>query len=368
MKKSILSLANPAILNLSAYQPGKPARELETELGVPQVIKLASNENAWGPSPDVIAAISQALSQLHIYPHESVQALKLALAKHHDVLPEQITLGNGSDNTLELIMKVFLNDHDTAIVSQYAFLTIPLLIQACGAKAITVPHRDYGHDAKAMLTAVQSNTRLLFIVNPNNPTGTYLKADEFHTLLKALPKELIVVVDEAYIDFIDVDDFPDCVALLRDHPNLIVVRTFSKAYGLAGLRLGYTISSIEIANLLNRVRLPFNVSSLAATAGLAALNDQTYLKQIIHMTQLGKQMMIEKLLELKLNFIPSVGNFLTVEVGNARVVYEAMLKLGVIVRPLDAYGLHAHLRISIGTETENQRCLAALAASLPRRA
>lgn len=334
--------------------------------GIADAIKLASNENPLGPSPAVITAITNALSQLHIYPHDSVEALKYNLAKHHHVEPEQITLGNGSDNNLELIIKVFLNDHDTAIVSQYAFLTIPLLIQACGAKAITVPHLHYGHDYQGMLAAVQHNTRLLFIVNPNNPTGTYLNTHEFRALMDDLPKHVIVVVDEAYMEFIDVDDFPDSIAALKHYPNLIIVRTFSKAYGLAGLRLGYTISSPEIAALLNRARLPFNVSSLAATAGLAALKDQEHLKKTITVNQQGKSMLMARCRELTINFIPSVGNFLTIDVGDANRVYESMLAEGVIVRPLNAYGLTSHLRISIGTESENRRCLKALEISLSR--
>ncbi len=364
MKTNIQSLANPAILNLLPYQPGKPACELEAELGIQAAIKLASNENPLGTSPQVITAIQHSLSQLHIYPHDHVLALKKALALHHTVLPEQITLGNGSDNNLELIIKVFLNDHDTAIVSEYAFMTIPLLIQACGAKAITVPHQHYGHDYEAMLAAVQPNTRMLFIVNPNNPTGTYLNTQAFHALMQALPKNIIVVVDEAYIEYVDVNDFPDCINALKQYENLIIVRTFSKAYGLAGLRLGYTVSSAEIADLLNRVRLPFNVSSLAASAGLAAIQDQTHIQNTKALNQHGKKMILAKLRELNLNVIPSVGNFITVDVGDAKKIYEAMLHLGVIVRPLNAYGLHTHLRISIGTEAQNQRCLAALTSAL----
>lgn len=361
MKTNISSLANPAILNLQPYQAGKPACELD-EATLP--IKLASNENPLGPSPHVMTAVQQTLSQLHIYPSDTVSTLKEALAKHHRVLPQQITLGNGSDNNLELIMKVFLNDHDTAIVSEYAFMTIPLLIQACGAKTITVPHKNYGHDAAGMLAAIQTNTRLLFIVNPNNPTGTYLNTATFHALMQALPKHIIAVVDEAYIEYVDVDDFPDSIQALKQYENLIIVRTFSKAYGLAGLRLGYTVSSPEIADLLNRVRLPFNVSSLAASAGLAAIQDQTHIKNTQALNQHGKQMMLEKLHALNLNIIPSVGNFITVDVGDAKKVYEAMLQSGVIVRPLNAYGLHTHLRISIGTSAQNHRCLTALAAAL----
>ncbi|HEU5280949.1 MAG TPA: histidinol-phosphate transaminase [Gammaproteobacteria bacterium] len=364
MKINITALANPAILNLSAYQPGKAACELAQELGLQSIIKLASNENPLGASQQVITAVQNTLTALHIYPNDNIHALKAALAKHHGVLPQQITLGNGSDNNLELIMKVFLNDGDTAIVSQYAFVTIPNLIQACGAKAIMVPHLNYGHDYQGMLAAVQKNTRLLFLVNPNNPTGTYLNANAFHALMQALPKHIMVVVDEAYVEFVDVDDYPDSIQALKHYPNLMVVRTFSKAYGLAALRLGYTISSIEIADLLNRVKLPFNVSSLAASAGLAAIQDQTHLQNTIALNKKGKAMMMEKLRELKLNFIPSVGNFITVDVGDAKKVYETMLGLGVIVRPLAVYGLDAHLRISIGTEAQNQRCLQALQAAL----
>lgn len=360
MTTDIALLANAAVQGLQPYQPGKPITELERETGITHAIKLASNENPLGASQHVIKAIHDAVQHIHVYPDGSGYELKAKLAQHHHVHANQITLGNGSDNNIELIIKTFLNDGDTAVISEYAFMTIPLLIQACGAKAIIAKANHYAHDVESMLASVQANTRLLFIVNPNNPTGTYMNAHDFHALMKALPSRIIVVIDEAYIEYIDVDDFPDSLAALKHYPNLIIVRTFSKAYGLAGIRLGYTVSSPEIADLLNRVRLPFNVNRLANAAGLAALDDQAHIEKTIALNRLAKQKLINGLQALSLAFIPSVGNFISVDVGKASAVYEGLLKQGVIVRPLTAYQLPKHIRISIGSESDIDRCLHAL--------
>lgn len=360
MTNAILSLANPAVQQLMPYQAGKPISELERELGIHDAIKLASNENPLGCSPAARSAMQAALLESHIYPDAGGHALKNALATHCEVKPDQITLGNGSDNVLELIIKTFLNDHDTAVMSEFTFLTIPLLVKACGAKAIMVPTLNYQQDVSALLTAIQANTRLLFIVNPNNPTGTYLNADDFAQLMKSVPSNVMVVVDEAYHEYMDEPDYPNTVSALRHYPNLIVVRTFSKAHGLAGVRLGYALSSPETADLLNRVRLPFNVNSVATAAGIASLKDRAHIEASKRLNTAGKQQLMEGFKRLQLRFIPSAGNFLTVDVGDAKGVYDALLRRGVIVRPLLPYGLPHHLRITISTEADNNRCLAAL--------
>lgn len=360
MTNTILSLANPAVQQLMPYQAGKPLSELERELGIHDAIKLASNENPLGCSPKALAAMQAALLQAHIYPDAGGHELKHAIAHHCNVDANQVTLGNGSDNVLELIIKTFLNDHDTAVMSEFTFLTIPLLVKACGATPIMVPTVHYQQSVSSLLAAIQDNTRLLFIVNPNNPTGTYINADDFNLLMKQVPPHVMVVVDEAYHEYIESADYPNTPSALKHYDNLIVVRTFSKAHGLAGIRLGYAISTPETADLLNRVRLPFNVNSVAHAAGIASLADATHIEKSKALNTAGKQQLMEGFKRLKLNVIPSVGNFLTVEVGDASAVYEALLRLGVIVRPLMPYHLPHHLRITISTNADNERCVAAL--------
>ncbi len=360
MTTSYLELANAAVRSLKPYQPGKPISEVERELGITHAIKLASNENPLGASQHVHLAIQNALADIHIYPDGSSFTLKNTLAQHYHIQPNQITLGNGSDNIIELIIKTFLSNTDTAIISQYAFLTISLLIQAIGAKAIVVPAKDYGHDPVAMVEAIQPNTRLFFLVNPNNPTGTHINADDFKKMMQAIPPHIVVVVDEAYFEYVTLPNFPDTLALLADHPNLIILRTFSKAYGLAGLRLGYAISSPDIADLLNRVRLPFNVNLLANAAGIAAIKDQAHIQKSRDLNTAGLAQLSDGLNALKLNYIPSAANFITVNVGDGEAVYQKLLRLGVIVRPLVPYHLPAHVRISTSHLSDNERCLKAL--------
>lgn len=356
------SLANSSVRELVPYQPGKPIEALERELGITSSIKLASNENPLGPSPHIISAVQHTLLNAHYYPDGGCYELKEALAQFLKVIPEQVTIGNGSENILELIVKAYLHKDDVAIISEYAFLTIPLLIQSYGAKAKVVPAKNWGHDIDGMINAVDAKTRILFLVNPNNPTGTYTNVTYFLQLMAQVPPSVLVVVDEAYIEYITQNDYPNALSMLAHYPNLIITRTFSKAYGLAALRLGYGISSSTIADILNRARLPFNVNTVAAKAAIAALKDQNHIKRSIAVNNAGMLQLQDYLQEMKLDYIPSIGNFITIDVGDAKEIYQKLLYAGVIVRPLMAYGMPRHLRVTIGTKEQNERFIQALRA------
>jgi len=361
MQTNFRTLANRYISDLTPYQPGKPIEEVERELGISSIIKLASNENPLGASPTAIAAAQKALQKSHIYPDGGCYELKQKLARFLNVLPTQLTIGNGSENILEMIVKSYLTQGSSAVISQYAFLTIPLLIQSYGATIISVPAINFSHDIHAMIKAVQSNTRILFIVNPNNPTGTFTNATDLKFLLESIPPTILVVLDEAYHEYIDRDDYPNSLALLKQYPNLIITRTFSKAYGLAGLRLGYAISSDEIADILNRARLPFNINSIAAAAGEAALHDQNHIQKSILLNSEGMQQLLSELINLNIHIISSLGNFITIDVKtSATDIYQKLLYQGIIVRPLNAYDMPSHIRVTIGTAQENERFLKSL--------
>jgi histidinol-phosphate aminotransferase len=360
MKIDFRSLANISIRTLTPYQPGKPIEELERELGITSSIKLASNENPLGPSPKAILTAQQALLNGHIYPDGGCFELKRALSTFLSVQPAQITVGNGSENILELIVKAYLQRDDTTVISQYAFLTIPLLIQSYGAQATVVPAHHFGHDIPAMINAIDDKTRVLFLVNPNNPTGTYTSDDDFRLLMESVPPHVLVVVDEAYSEYITEPTYPNAQNYLTQYPNLVITRTFSKAYGLAALRLGYAISSPDIADILNRARLPFNVNTIAAKAACAALDDQKHIKNTVLLNQQGMQQLKKGLHLLGLNSIPSIGNFITVDVYDPATVYQQLLYEGVIVRPLYAYDMPRHIRVTIGTMEQNERFLVAM--------
>jgi histidinol-phosphate aminotransferase len=360
MEVDFRSLANSYISNLTPYQPGKPIEEVERELGIVSAIKLASNENPLGASPLAIAKATAALQNMHIYPDGGCYELKLTLAKFLQINTNQLTIGNGSENVLEIIMKAYLSQGDAAVISQYAFLTIPLLIKSYGADIIEVPAIEFRHDIDKMIAAVTKKTRIIFVVNPNNPTGTYTNTEELQRLLDSVSSQILVVVDEAYHEYIDKADFPDTLMLLKKYPNLVITRTFSKAYGLAALRLGYSISSSDIADMLNRARLPFNVNMIAAIAGCAALEDQQHIQRSVINNKQGMVQLESGLKDLGLTFIPSLGNFITVNVErNALEIYQQFLYQGVIVRPLGAYQMPTYLRVTIGTPEQNHRFLAA---------
>ena len=355
--------ALPNITALKPYQPGKPIEELERELGLSNIIKLTSNENPLGPSKSVLSAIVQASKELTRYPDGNGFSLKAALAKHVQLTSDQITLGNGSNDVLELLERTFVSSNDEVIFSQYAFAVYPLVTQAIGAKAVIAPASDFGHDLDAMTTLISEKTKLIFIANPNNPTGTALAPKQVETFLKQVPESVIVVLDEAYVEY-TTQQF-NTVAWLAGYPNLVITRTFSKAYGLAALRVGYSLSSPEIADCLNRIRQPFNVNSLALVAAVAALADKDYIEQSRQLNEAGLKQYVTGFEQLGLTYIPSKGNFITVDVKrNADSIYQSLLQQGVIVRPIANYGLPQHLRISVGLGEENQRCLDALAIAL----
>jgi len=359
---SIAHLALKSVQQLVPYVGGKPIEELERELGLTNIVKLASNENPLGISPKVQAEIQKALADLSRYPDGSAFKLKAALAAKYKVNENQITLGNGSNELLEIIARTFVNPDLNIVFSQHAFAVYPLLTQAIGATAKTVPAKNYGHDLEAMLTAVDEKTRLVFIANPNNPTGTLLEPASVKAFVAALPETVICVLDEAYFEFIDADKRGDSISWLKEFPNLIITRTFSKAYGLAGLRIGYSLSSPEIADLLNRVREPFNNNSLALIAAEAALADEEYLALSVKTNNKGMAQLTTAFEALDLEWIKSAGNFVSVDFKQpAMPIYEALLKKGVIVRPVGGiYEMPNHLRISIGTEKENQFFIDAL--------
>ncbi|MEK7666389.1 MAG: histidinol-phosphate transaminase [Pseudomonadota bacterium] len=359
-------LAVPGVRGLQPYIPGKPIEELEREYGVKNVIKLASNESPLGPCPKALAAAQAALTEIARYPDGGGFALKRALAKKLGVLPEQITLGNGSNDILEFVARAFVTAQDEVMFSQHAFAVYPIVTQAVGARAVEVPARNWGHDLDAMHVAITAHTRLIFIANPNNPTGTWLRRAALEAFLDKLPASVIVVVDEAYFEYVEDSDYPNTVGWLTRYPNLICARTFSKIYGLAGLRVGYGISSPAIADILNRVRQPFNVNSIAQAAALAALDDHAHLDKARRVNADGMQQLVKGFEQLGLNYIPSVGNFVCVEVGEAGRVYEQLLRAGVIVRPVANYGMPRHLRVTVGLVNENQRFLDALKSALGR--
>lgn len=356
-----LELAIAGVQQLVPYVPGKPVDELQRELGIAEVIKLASNENPLGTGAKVTAAIQAALPELTRYPDGSGFALKAALSAKLNVAPEQITLGNGSSEILELVMRTFVTPELEVVFSQHAFALYPILTQAVGAKAKVVPAKQYGHDLAAMREQIGPQTRLVFIANPNNPTGTLLDKDELESFIAALPARVLCVLDEAYYEFVDPAARTESLDWPNRYPNLIIARTFSKAYGLAGLRIGYGISSPDVADLLNRVRQPFNCSMLALAAAEAALGDTDYLNQTVALNNAGMAQLTDAFMELDLPWIPSSGNFVSVDVKQAALpIYDALLRKGVIVRPVANYELPKHLRVSIGTERENAIFIKAL--------
>ncbi|UTW14142.1 histidinol-phosphate transaminase [Marinobacterium rhizophilum] len=356
-----IARATPGVQGLQPYVPGKPAQELERELGLTDIVKLASNENPLGPSPRALAAAQQALTELHLYPDASGYRLKQALLQHYGLAPESITLGNGSNDVLELIARAFLRPGDEVIYSQYAFLVYPIITQASSATAVVTPALNWGHDLDAMLAAVTQRTRLVFIANPNNPTGTWLTRAQLCAFMDALPPCVVLVLDEAYTEYSEDPEFPNGLELLSRYPNLVVTRTFSKAWGLAGLRVGFAAANTDITDLLNRVRQPFNVSGPALAAAEAVLGDSDYLARTLENNRAGMQQLVDGLEALGLAVIPSVGNFVCVGLGRpAGPVYQQLLQRGVIVRPVANYRMPEHLRISIGLEAENRRCLQVL--------
>jgi histidinol-phosphate aminotransferase len=354
-------LAPAYIRAIAPYQPGKPISELERELGISGIVKLASNENPLGCSPLVMAAMQEALKTIALYPDGNGFALKDALVQRYGVAHDQVVLGNGSNDMLELAARAFLSIGDKAVYSDHAFAVYPLATQAVGATGVSVPAIDFGHDLKAMLqAAVKQQAKLVFIANPNNPTGTFLSAAALLDFLRALPANILVVLDEAYNEYLPQENRYNSVAWLEEFPNLIVSRTFSKAYGLAGLRVGYAFAHAQVADMLNRVRQPFNVNSVAQAAAVAALQDEDFVRQTNELNRRGMAQITAGLDKMGLEYIPSFGNFVSFKIADAMAVYRRLLELGVIVRPIANYDMPGWLRVSIGLETENDKFLSAL--------
>ncbi|MEE4383297.1 MAG: histidinol-phosphate transaminase [Pseudomonadales bacterium] len=357
---AVLDRARPAVRALEPYRPGKPVEELERELGVREAVKLASNENPRGPGEAVQDAVRRAMGQASRYPDGGGFELKRTLAERLGVTPASITLGNGSNDVLELLARVFVGPGDRGVVDAHAFVVYPLAIASSGGEVVRVPSRNHGHDLPAMAEAIDASTRIVFVANPNNPTGTRVTRDEVEAFLARVPRDVVVVLDEAYFEYVDAPDHPDGLALLPDHPNLVVTRTFSKIHGLAALRVGYAVSAPELADLLNRLRQPFNVNALAQAAAVAALGDEAYVAESRRLNDEGLALFSEAFTARQLPFIPSSANFVTVRVGDAAAVYDALLREGVIVRPVAGYGLPEYLRVSVGLPAENRRFLDAL--------
>ncbi len=363
-------LAVTGVQSLKPYLPGKPIEELERELGVTNTLKLASNENSMGPSPLAIAAMQHAITKVDLYPDGNGFVLKQKISEKFDVNVNQVILGNGSNDVLDMIARTFLCEGREAIFSEYAFAVYPIATQAVGATARIAKALDadndenpYGHDLAAMSELISDKTSVIFIANPNNPTGTWLKSDELKQFISKVPENIIVVVDEAYCEYVEASEYPNALQWLNQFPNLIVSRTFSKAYGLAGLRVGYAVCNEQIADLLNRVRHPFNVNTVSMLAATAALDDEVHLQECVEMNTKTKGIKFWRAAcqYRGLDYIPTVGNFITIDFEqDAMPIYEGLLREAVIVRPIANYGLPNHLRISISTPEDNQRCLDAL--------
>ena len=351
---------------IAPYQPGKPISELAREMGLNEkkIVKLASNENPLGVSPRAKAAIKKQLAELGRYPDGSAFDLKAALAKRYGVPEECIVVGNGSNDLLEMAAAVFLAPGRSAVYSEHAFAVYPLATQARGARGIAVPTKHYGHDLHAMLAAIAPDTRVVFIANPNNPTGTFVPGAALEEFLSRAPREVAVVVDEAYTEYLPPELRYDSAPWIRKYPNLILTRTFSKVYGLAGLRVGFGLMHPDVADLMDRVRQPFNVNSLALAAATAALGDAKFVAKSAKMNRAGMVTLERAFKALGLEYIPSHANFVTFRVAGAKAVYEKLLRRGVIVRPIAGYGMPDHLRVTIGTPRENDRFLEALESAL----
>jgi histidinol-phosphate aminotransferase len=364
----IAATAPEYIQRLSPYVPGKPIEELARDYGLAEdhIVKLASNENPRGPSPKVRQAIVDAAAGVTRYPDGNGFALKQALASRFRLGIEQVVIGNGSNDILELATQAFLRPGDEAVYSQHAFAVYPLATQSRGAVGIAVPARELGHDLPAMRAALTPRTRIVFIANPNNPTGTWLAPDVIRAFIACVPTEVLVVLDEAYNEYLEPSQQADSASWLPAHPHLLISRTFSKAYGLAGLRVGYGLADASVAGMLNRVRQPFNVNSVAQAAALAALADTDYVAESGRLNRAGLAQLTRGLDAIGVTWVPSHGNFLLVHVGAAAAAYEALLRQGVIVRPVANYGLPEHLRVSVGLPSENERFLAALRTALGR--
>ena len=360
-----ITLVPEWIRTLAPYSPGKPIEELERELGIRDSIKLASNENPLGPSPKALAAIAAALADLNRYPDGSAFYLKRRLAARLGVASEELIVGNGSNEIIELVVRTFLRPGDEAVMADQAFVVYRLIVQAAGGTARAVPLRHFTHDLDAIADAITPRTRLAFLANPNNPTGTIFRRAAWEAFLGRVPAHVVVVADDAYAEYVDDPEYPDTIRSRGDGSVAVVtLRTFSKLYGLAGLRIGYGVASPPVIDALARVRQPFNVNSLALVGALAALDDDEHVRRTLATNREGMAYLVAAFRRLGLEHVPSAANFVLVRVAGAGRAYQALLRRGVIVRPMDAYGFPEHLRVTVGTPAENERFVDALRAVL----
>ncbi|HEY4283811.1 MAG TPA: histidinol-phosphate transaminase [Chthoniobacterales bacterium] len=366
--RSIWELANSQLKDLVVYEPGKPIEETARELRVDpaSITKLASNENALGPSPAAIAAMRSVLRDVHLYPDGSGFYLRQAIADRVQLARENVILGNGSNEIIEFLGHAFLSRGDSIVVSQYAFIAYKLIATLFDARTIETPSRDYCHDLDAMAGSATPNTRLILIANPNNPTGTLASQSEIDRFMDEVPENIVTVFDEAYYEFLD--NPPDTIRYVRENRNVIVLRTFSKIHGLAGLRIGYGIAPTPLIEVLQKTREPFNVTGIGQTGALAALTDKDHQQRSKHTVDIGRAYFADEFNGLGLKFLPGVANFLMVNVGDGPRIFKEMLTRGVIVRPLVGYGLREWVRISVGTMEQNEKCTSALKQILTKTA
>lgn len=362
--KTFADLANEWVSRLQVYEPGLPIEELARELGlrdVRRIIKLASNENPLGPSPAAVRAMRRAAAQMHRYPDGGAFYLVRALARKLSVTPNQVIVGCGSNEILELIGHVFLDAGSSAVMADHAFVVYRMVTEMFRARPIVVPMRNFTHDLEAMRRAIAADTRVVFIGNPNNPTGTMVTPAELDRFVGAVPEHVVTVLDEAYVELVPPGLRPEALRYVREGRKVLVLRTFSKTYGLAGVRLGYGVAPGEAIALLQRVRQPFNTTAMAQAAALAALTDAAHVRRTRRVVRDGLRCLEAGCRRLGLEFVPSVANFMLIKVGDGRRVFEALCRRGVIVRPMDGYGLPEYVRVTVGTPRENRRFLAALA-------
>ena len=352
---------NPFVRDLIPYVPGKPVEELERELGITGAIKIASNENPVGPSPLALNAAGRALNNIHRYPDGDAFYLKHKLADALKVKPERLLFGNGSNDVLDIAARTFLSPGDEAVMGEFAFIVYPIVTQAVGAKAVISPMPDYNHNLRDMRSRITSKTRAVFIANPNNPTGTMVKRDELEWFLDKVHEDILVVMDEAYFEYVEDPEYPDSLTYQNTGKSILTVRTFSKIYGLAGLRLGYGIAHEDMVSAMQRARHPFNTSSIAQAAATAALDDHEHVKRSRDVNREGLRYLIDELGKLGMNHTPTYTNFILIDLGKDPMpLYNALLREGVIVRPVGGYGLKTHLRVTIGLPEENERFVRAM--------
>jgi len=357
------------IQDIKPYEPGKPIKELQREYGIRNVTKLASNENPLGASGKAMRAMRKAIREVHLYPEGNSYYLLTRLSKELDIGPEHLIFGNGSNEIIELLARGFLSEGDEVISSEMTFLVYPILSQVCGATFKAVPMtKDYRYDLDAILRAITPKTKLIFIANPNNPTGTYVTAAEVEAFLSRVPDHVMVAFDEAYVDFVDAVDFPKMLACIKaGRPNVVVLRTFSKAYGLAGVRIGYGVASKEVIAYLHKVRQPFNVNSLAQAAAVAAIEDTFFLWRTKWLVVRGRKFFYNRFKKMGLEFLPSQANFILVNMrSNGHDAYQALLRQGMIVRPMNSYKLPDWIRITIGRRSQNVQLIKMLKSYLSK--